>query len=141
MDLKELAKKAYPDTDVEIKGKTYPYFPDLQRDGFVKGYKEALEQLKECWKDAQYEMHKSFSSSYVGITFEKWLELKFKKTIDFSKISNIEFDDVDPLDAPDYCDAYILSCDIDGEQATEDELNEINKDSDFIHEKLFNYLN
>jgi hypothetical protein len=84
MDLQELSKKIYPDTEIEIKGKNYPYSPDLQRDGFVKGYQEALkniytvDQLRECWKDAQYEMHKSFSSSYVGITFEQWLNEKFK---------------------------------------------------------------
>lgn len=61
--------------------------------------------------------------------------------INFSKITNIEFDDVFHTDAPDYCDAYILSCDIDGVEATEEQLNEINKDSDFVHEKLFDYLN
>ena len=84
MTLQELSKQVYPDTEVEIKGKAYPYSPNLQRDGFVKGYEEALKniytvgQLRECWKDAQYEMHKSFSSSYVGITFEQWLNEKFK---------------------------------------------------------------
>lgn len=61
--------------------------------------------------------------------------------IDFSKITNIEFDDVFQDDAPDYCDAYIVSCDIDGIEATSQQLDEINKDSDFIHEKLFDYLN
>jgi hypothetical protein len=84
MTLQELSKQVYPDTEVEIKGKAYPYSPNLQRDGFVKGYEEALkkiytiDQLRECWKDAQYEIHKSFSSSYVGITFEQWLNEKFK---------------------------------------------------------------
>ena len=82
MNLKELSEKVFPDTEVEIRGKIYPYTPDLQRDGFIKGYQEALknmynvEQLKECWKDAQHEMHKSFSSSYVGVTFEQWLNEK-----------------------------------------------------------------
>ncbi len=60
--------------------------------------------------------------------------------IDFNKISNIEFDGIDHSDSPDYCDAYIISCDIDGKQATEDEINEINDNSDFVHEKLFDYL-
>jgi hypothetical protein len=61
--------------------------------------------------------------------------------IDFSKIHNIEFDGVDHSDYPDYCDAYILSCEIDGIEATEKQLNEINNDRDFVYEKLFNYLN
>jgi hypothetical protein len=85
-NLKELSKQVYPDTEVEIKGKIYPYSPDLQRDGFIKGYEEALkniynlEQMKECWRDAQYEMHKTFSSSYVGITFEKYIKEKYENS-------------------------------------------------------------
>lgn len=61
--------------------------------------------------------------------------------IDFTKITDIEFDDVFHDDAPDYCDAYILICEIDGVEATEEQLNEINENSDFVHEKLFDYLN
>jgi hypothetical protein len=61
--------------------------------------------------------------------------------IDFNKIHNIEFDGVYHSDYPDYCDAYILSCEIDGIEATEEQLNEINNDRDFVYEKLFNYLN
>lgn len=61
--------------------------------------------------------------------------------IDFSKIDNIDFDGIDHSDYPDYCDAYILSCDIDGVEATEEQLNEINEDRDFVYEKLFDYLN
>jgi hypothetical protein len=61
--------------------------------------------------------------------------------IDFTKITDIEFDDVFYDDAPDYCDAYILRCEIDGVEATDKQLNEINENSDFVHEKLFDYLN
>jgi DNA-binding PadR family transcriptional regulator len=84
MELKELAEKVFPDTEVEIRGKIYPYTQELQRYGFIKGYEEALKniysvsQLKECYQDAQEEMRKCFSSSYVGKTFEQWLEDKFK---------------------------------------------------------------
>jgi DNA-binding PadR family transcriptional regulator len=84
MTLQELSKQVYPDTEVEIKGKVYPYIPNLQRDGFVKGYEEALKniytvgQLKECWNDSNDEMRKCFSSSYVPKTFEQWLNEKFK---------------------------------------------------------------
>ena len=61
--------------------------------------------------------------------------------IDFTKITDIEFDDVFHDDAPDYCDAYILRCEINGIEATDEQLNEINENSDFVHEKLFEYLN
>jgi hypothetical protein len=82
MELKQLAEKIFPDTEVEIKGKTYPYTPDLQRDGFIKGYQEALknmhnvDQLKECWEDAQEEMRKCFSSNYTRKTFEQRMNEK-----------------------------------------------------------------
>jgi hypothetical protein len=76
MELKELAKKVYPNTEVDINGKIFYYTPDLQRDGFIKGYEEALKQLKECWNDSNTEMRKCFSSSYVPKTFEQWLNEK-----------------------------------------------------------------
>ena len=43
-----------------------------------------------------------------------------------SQISNIEFDGVDTRDYPDFCDAFITSCDIDNREANEDELDWIN---------------
>tara|TARA_R110000868_G_scaffold410662_2_gene699578 strand:- start:698 stop:889 length:192 start_codon:yes stop_codon:yes gene_type:complete len=60
--------------------------------------------------------------------------------VDFSKISNVVLDGIDHLDHPDYCDAYITSCDIDGVEATESELDEINDNSEFVNESVFNYL-
>lgn len=61
-------------------------------------------------------------------------------TIDLSKVSNIQFDGIDHSDYPDYCDAHIVSCDIDGIPATEEQIEELNNDSDFVHEQLFNHL-
>ena len=61
--------------------------------------------------------------------------------IDYSKISNVTFENVDHKDRPDYCDAFIASFEIDGFKATEEQIDEINEDSDFIHELLMEYLN
>ena len=60
--------------------------------------------------------------------------------LDYSKISNIQFDGIDHKDAPDYCDAYISSADYDGEDMTEWQLEEINNDHDFVYEQLMYYL-
>jgi hypothetical protein len=60
-------------------------------------------------------------------------------TIDFSKINNMDFD-YDPSDYPDFCDACIVSCDIDGREATPEELDEINNDSQFVYESLLESL-
>ena len=60
--------------------------------------------------------------------------------IDFSKISNIEFDSVDTSDYPDFCDAYICAAWYDGESASDEILAIINDDSGFVYDALINYL-
>ena len=64
------------------------------------------------------------------------IEHESKKT----GISNIEFDGVNVFDAPDFCDAFICSADKDGRPITNDELDELNKDRDFVLTELYNYL-
>ena len=61
--------------------------------------------------------------------------------LDYGKITNIEFDGIDHSDYPDYCDAYIVSADYDGQPMTEEQLEEICEDGDFVYESLMNYLN
>lgn len=60
--------------------------------------------------------------------------------MDYSKISNISFDQIDHRDYPDYCDAYIDNADYDGEPMTEQQLEEINEDGDFVYEKLMEHI-
>ena len=56
------------------------------------------------------------------------------------EIDNIEFDDIDYSDYPDFCDAFICSADIDGREMTDDELDELNNDREFVSNALQNYL-
>jgi hypothetical protein len=60
--------------------------------------------------------------------------------MDLSKVDNIVFEDIDHSDYPDFCDAFIASADIDGRPMTEDELEELNENRDFVHEKLMDFL-
>jgi hypothetical protein len=60
--------------------------------------------------------------------------------MDKSKIDNIVFSDVDVKDSPDFSDAFIESADYDGREMTEEELDEINNDSQFVYESLLNQL-
>jgi hypothetical protein len=60
--------------------------------------------------------------------------------LDYSKITNIEFDGIDHSDYPDFCDAHITSAEYDGVQMTEEQIEEINEDSDFVYESLMNHL-
>jgi hypothetical protein len=55
-------------------------------------------------------------------------------------ITNIVFDGIDYGDYPDFCDAFILNCEIDGVDATNEQIDEINEDRDFVREKLMDYL-
>lgn len=60
--------------------------------------------------------------------------------MDYSKISNIQFDGIDHKDAPDYCDSFILSADYEDIPMTEDQLDEINEDGCFVHDQLYTFL-
>ena len=60
--------------------------------------------------------------------------------IDFTKIDNVSIANSHRWDAPDFCDAYIESCDIDGIPATDEQLDFINNNSDFVYEKVMKTL-
>jgi hypothetical protein len=60
--------------------------------------------------------------------------------MDTSKIDNVVFDGIDHRDAPDYCDAYIVSADYNGQPMTEEQIEELNEDSGFVYEALIEYL-
>jgi hypothetical protein len=61
--------------------------------------------------------------------------------MNYKLITNIDFQDVDHKDAPDYSDANIVYAEYDGEPMTRDELDKLNEDGDFVHEALWDYLN
>ena len=59
-----------------------------------------------------------------------------KETLDYSKISHVEIDGIDPSDYPDFCDAYICGAMYDGEEMTNEQLEIINQDSSFVYEHV-----
>jgi hypothetical protein len=61
--------------------------------------------------------------------------------LDYSKISNISIDGVDYDDSPDFCDAYIDSAEYDGREMTDEELEVLNEDSDFVHDAVLDWIN
>lgn len=60
--------------------------------------------------------------------------------MDYKKIDNVEVDGIDTNDYPDFCDAYILSADYNGVPMTEDQIEELNQDRDFVYECVQNQL-
>ena len=63
-----------------------------------------------------------------------------KKTMDYKKIDNIEIDGIDTKDYPDFCDAYISSADYDGVPMTDEQLDELNEDGDYVYGHIMDYL-
>jgi hypothetical protein len=55
-------------------------------------------------------------------------------------VTNIEFDGIDHQDYPDYCDAFISKAKYNGDDMTEEQLEIINEDREFVYEKLIEHL-
>ena len=60
--------------------------------------------------------------------------------IDFSKVVVEDIDGIDTRDYPDFCDAYICGATIDGVEATPEELEEINENSQFVYDAVINWV-
>jgi len=60
--------------------------------------------------------------------------------MDYKKIDNIEIDGIDTKDYPDFCDAYISSADYDGVPMTDEQLDELNEDGDYVYGHIMNYF-
>ena len=56
------------------------------------------------------------------------------------EITNIEVEDIDFADAPDFSDAYISSADYKGEEMNEEQIAELNEDSDFVYLSIINQI-
>ena len=67
--------------------------------------------------------------------------MRVRPVKDLYEIEDIEFDGINSWDSPDYCDAYIsAACWKDGTELTDEELDLLNDDHDFVYEKLYEYL-
>ena len=65
---------------------------------------------------------------------------KLKEVMDYKKVDNIEIDGIDTKDYPDFCDAYISSADYDGVPMTDEQLDELNEDGDYVYGHIMDYL-
>jgi len=57
-----------------------------------------------------------------------------------AEIKHVEVEGIDTRDYPDFCDAYISYAEINGREATDEELEELSEDRDFVYEMTFNQL-
>jgi len=56
--------------------------------------------------------------------------------MNINKIDNIVIEDINWNDAPEFCDAFIASADYDGKPMSEEQLDEINENTDFVHDSV-----
>lgn len=78
--------------------------------------------------------HLQYKTNKPDEITEKYLKLMRAK-MDYSKIDNIVFGG--KLTYPDFEDAFIESAYYDGEPMTEEQLDLVNDDSQFVYEKAF----
>jgi hypothetical protein len=63
-----------------------------------------------------------------------------KTRLDYNKISDIEIEGIDTKDYPDFVDAYISYAEYNGKPMTDEELDALNEDSEYIYELVINKL-
>ena len=57
-----------------------------------------------------------------------------------SRIDNISFGGIDPEDHPKYCDVFIEAADYEGKPMTDDQLDELNEDRQFVYDEFYKTL-
>ena len=55
-------------------------------------------------------------------------------------ITNVKFEGIDHKDYPDYCDAYIVSADYNGEPMTDEQIEELAQDTELVYDLLIEHL-
>lgn len=60
--------------------------------------------------------------------------------MNYDLISNIEVDGIDTRDYPDFCDAYIVYAEYDGEAMSDEQIDILNEDSNFVHDCVYDQL-
>ncbi len=60
--------------------------------------------------------------------------------LNYKEIEDIELDDIDTNDYPDFCDAFICSATYKGRDMTEAELEQLNDNGDFVYQCVIDRL-
>lgn len=60
--------------------------------------------------------------------------------MDYKKITDLEISGIDYADYPDFCDSYISNAWYDGVEMTDEQLDKLNDDSDFVYDAVINWI-
>jgi hypothetical protein len=67
--------------------------------------------------------------------------MDFTLKANLDKLENIELQDINHNDAPDFVDANICSAEVNGIKLSEKELDELNENREFVYDEVINFLN
>ena len=65
---------------------------------------------------------------------------KINNFIDYDLIEDVAVDGIDYNDYPDFCDAFIASATYNGKPMSDEMLDTLNEDYEFVYESVENYL-
>ena len=68
------------------------------------------------------------------------IALSARAPLDLTRVSDVYVEGINMRDYPDFCDAYISEAKVDGRPATDEEMEEINNNSDFVYEKTIEQI-
>jgi hypothetical protein len=103
----------------------------------MKAEKNVLEPI-DIFKELGGILRPDFSKMVTGTV--EMIDRKLTE-LDLSEVDNMDFEDIDHNDYPDYCDAYCSSADYKGVPMTEVQLDLLNDEyRQFVYDKLISYL-
>ena len=76
----------------------------------------------------------------IVFNHSKFKPYKPTTAMELDKISNIELGNIDTSDYPDMVDAYIVSAEYNGIELTDEELEELNSNSEFVYDCVLKHL-
>jgi hypothetical protein len=88
--------------------------------------------------EARYKRWLARLETFPKETVSVWLHgpVLERIVLDYSQIENVEVDGIDTKDYPDFVDAYIASATYQGRDMTDDELDELNNDSNYVYDAV-----
>jgi len=75
-----------------------------------------------------------------GTPHEKLQIGRHRIKLNYDWIEDVTFDGINFKDAPDFCEVYIDSAWYNGREMTEEELDILNEDSDYVYQQLMDHL-
>tara|TARA_B110000503_G_scaffold47549_1_gene77481 strand:+ start:361 stop:552 length:192 start_codon:yes stop_codon:yes gene_type:complete len=60
--------------------------------------------------------------------------------LDLNKVNDVEVDGIDTIDYPDFVDAFISYATYNGIEMTDEQLDTLNDDKDFVYESVQKHL-